>query len=175
MKKFFAILFLGIIVLAGRPVLADSCVENCYSDCVGQHQGDTSALAKCQPDCETSCKINPIDPPAETPAATAPAAAASNNSNNSSNNGIAIKNPLGGDATIPQLANRFISVALGLSGILALIAFIYGGVMYLTAGINPKNVDTGKKVMIWAVAGLFLIFSSYAIVNFILKDILGIK
>ena len=32
-----------------------------------------------------------------------------------------------------------------------------------------------KDAMKWAVIGLFLIFSSYAIVSFILSDILGIK
>lgn len=76
---------------------------------------------------------------------------------------------------IPDLANRLILVGLSLSGVMALMAFIYGGILYMLAGVNPKNVEKGKEVMKYAVMGLFIIFSSYAIVNFFLKAVLGIK
>jgi hypothetical protein len=110
-------------------------------------------------------------PPLDAPTPTAP-------SSNNSGGSVQIKDPLnlpGGTAAIPKLANNLISVALGLSGVLALIAFIYGGIMYLLAGIDAKNVQKGKDAMKWAVIGLFLIFSSYAIVYFLLSDVLGIK
>lgn len=90
---------------------------------------------------------------------------------------VPIQDPLGlgTNAPIPKLANNLISVVLGLSGVLALIAFIYGGSLYLLSGVDANNVKKGKDIIKWAVAGLFLIFSSYAIVNFLLANVLGIK
>lgn len=87
-----------------------------------------------------------------------------------------IKDPLGLDKgnQIPALANRLITAALGISGVLALLAFVYGGILYMLAGVNPKNVEKGKEIMKYAVMGLFVIFSSYAVINFFLKTVLGV-
>ncbi|MFA5124883.1 MAG: hypothetical protein WC473_03650 [Patescibacteria group bacterium] len=68
---------------------------------------------------------------------------------------------------IPALAARLINALLGLVGIAALLSFIYGGILWMTAGISADNVKKGKTVMIWAVAGLLVIFSSYAVVTYI--------
>jgi hypothetical protein len=90
--------------------------------------------------------------------------------------GVEIVDPLNlGDNPIPNLANRLIQTALGLTGILALLSFIYGGILYMLVGVNPDNVKKGKEVMKWSVVGLFIIFSSYAILNFILGTVLGLK
>lgn len=83
-----------------------------------------------------------------------------------------LEDPLNlGPNPLPALANRLITAALGIAGVLALIAFIYGGILYLLAGVNPKNVEKGKDLMKYAVIGLFVIFSSYAVVNFLLKSV----
>ncbi|MFA5020743.1 MAG: pilin [Patescibacteria group bacterium] len=81
---------------------------------------------------------------------------------------------LGENDPLPVLANRFIQTALGISGVLALLAFIYGGILYMLAGVNPKNVEKGKELMKYAVIGLFIIFASYAIVNFLLSTVLQV-
>jgi len=90
-------------------------------------------------------------------------------------NGVTLGDPLNlGDNPIPKLANRFITAALGISGVLAIIAFIYGGILYLTSGVNPKYVEKGKEVMKYAVIGLVVIFSSYAVITFLLKTVLQV-
>ncbi|MFA6227636.1 MAG: hypothetical protein WC668_00390 [Patescibacteria group bacterium] len=71
------------------------------------------------------------------------------------------------DEPIPALAARLINALLGLVGIAALLSFIYGGILWMTAGISADNIKKGKTVMIWAVAGLLVIFSSYAVVTFV--------
>ena len=76
---------------------------------------------------------------------------------------------------INALATRLITAAFGVSGVLALLAFIYGGIMYLLAGVNPEYVKKGKEAMKWAVIGLLVIFSSYAVINFILTEVFKIK
>ncbi len=87
-------------------------------------------------------------------------------------------NPLTGDdkvTSIPELVNRIVSMAIGLSGVMALLAFVYGGVLYLMAGVNLDFLKKGKEVMKWAVIGLFVIFSSYAVITFVLTSILKLK
>jgi len=86
----------------------------------------------------------------------------------------ALEDPLQLKGGLPELANRFIQTALGISGVLALLAFIYGGILYLLAGVNPKNVEKGKELMKYAVIGLVIIFASYAIVNFLLSTVLQV-
>lgn len=81
---------------------------------------------------------------------------------------------LGSGNPIPLLANRFITAAMGISGVLALIAFIYGGLLYLLSGVNPKNVEKGKELMKYAVLGLFVIFTSYAVITFFLRNVLQV-
>ncbi len=41
----------------------------------------------------------------------------------------------------------------------------------MTAGGNEKNVQKGKDVLVWAVIGLVVIFSSYAILSFIISKL----
>jgi hypothetical protein len=94
------------------------------------------------------------------------------NVNSALANVVPITDPLGlGDNAVNELAARLVQAALGLSGVLALLAFIYGGIMYLLAGVNPEFVKKGKETMKWAVIGLLVIFSSYAIINFILTQV----
>ena len=76
-------------------------------------------------------------------------------------------------APIPDLAARLINGLLGISGVAALLSFIYGGLLWMMAGINADNIKKGKTVMVWAVAGLVVIFSSYAIITFVFTVFTG--
>ncbi len=71
-------------------------------------------------------------------------------------------------SSIPVLIGYIIRAALGLSGVVALIMIIYGGVLWLTSGGNTEKVQKGRDTLIWAVLGLVVIFSAYAIVNAVL-------
>lgn len=91
---------------------------------------------------------------------------------------VVLQDPLGVTNTInpiPELINRLIQTALGFSGVLALLAFIYGGILYLTAGIDSNNIKKAKEVMKYAVMGLMIIFLSSPIVIFILETVLKVK
>jgi len=68
-------------------------------------------------------------------------------------------------SSIPVLIGYVIRAALGISGVVALIMIIYGGVLWLTSGGNTDKVQKGRDTLIWAVLGLIVIFSAYAIVN----------
>lgn len=81
-----------------------------------------------------------------------------------------LSDPLKLDPSHPlgDLANRVIKTALGISGVLALLAFIYAGIIWMIPfGDQTGNIKKGKQMMIWAVLGLVVIFGSYAILTFI--------
>src|SRR3989344_4119893 len=91
---------------------------------------------------------------------------------------VSLTNPLTnttGDVPggIPGLIGRVINGVLGVVGSLALIMFIYGGLLWMTSGGNDEKVKQGKDVLIWATLGLFIIFASYALVNFIIFKGIG--
>ena len=58
---------------------------------------------------------------------------------------------------------------LGIVGSLALLFFIYGGFTFLISAGNSAKVDEGKKIIVGAVIGLVLVFSSYLIIQFAMK------
>lgn len=75
-----------------------------------------------------------------------------------------LSNPLG-TSSIPTLVGRGIQILTGVSGSIALLMFVWGGVVWLTSGGSPEKVQKGKKVFTWASIGLLIIFGSYALVN----------
>lgn len=76
--------------------------------------------------------------------------------------------PLGGGADkLPQIFGRVIRWVLGLVGALFFAMFIYGGFLYIVAGDNSKNAETGKKTLVNAVIGLAIVIGSYMFVSWL--------
>ncbi|MCK4539920.1 hypothetical protein KAU09_02070 [Candidatus Parcubacteria bacterium] len=89
-------------------------------------------------------------------------------------NEVKLNNPLTGGptATTPnQLIGQIINGVLGIVGSLALVMFIYGGFTWMLAAGSNEKVQKGKDILIWATLGLVVIFSAFAIVDFILRGI----
>ena len=64
--------------------------------------------------------------------------------------------------TLPAFLDRFINFFLvEFIGIGAFISLIVGGFMYLTSGANTQRVETGKKVITYAIIGLVLTALSF--------------
>lgn len=87
---------------------------------------------------------------------------------------ISLENPIGGqkDAGLFTPLIRIIENAMGIMGAIALAAFVYGGFNWLISAGSAEKVKTGTTTMVWAAIGLFIIFSSYAILKLI-TDALG--
>jgi hypothetical protein len=75
-----------------------------------------------------------------------------------------LPNPLG-TASIPEVLARIITILTGVSGSVALLMFVYGGVLWLISGGNQERITTGKQAMVYATIGLTIIFGSYAILR----------
>lgn len=94
----------------------------------------------------------------------------------SNDNPVSLSNPLGSDAASksPQaLLGKIINSALGIIGSLALVMFIYGGATWMLSAGNQEQVTKGKNILIWATLGLVIIFTSYALVRFVLTSMTG--
>jgi hypothetical protein len=56
---------------------------------------------------------------------------------------------------------------LGFIGSIALLMFVYGGVMFLISGGSSEKVGQAKQIMINAIIGLVIVFASFMIIQFI--------
>lgn len=80
-----------------------------------------------------------------------------------------LDNPLTRATTVEELIRNIVGGILGVVGALALVMFVYGGFLWLTAMGEDKRVKQGWDTMTWAAMGLAVIFASYAIATLILK------
>ncbi|KKS96227.1 MAG: hypothetical protein UV71_C0001G0101 [Microgenomates group bacterium GW2011_GWC1_43_13] len=79
-------------------------------------------------------------------------------------------------ATIADLGLLFkniVSYALGFAGIVLFILLLVGGFKFITSGGDPKAVESAKKTLTSAIAGLFIILVSYLIM-ILISNILGV-
>lgn len=85
---------------------------------------------------------------------------------------VELPNPL--DTNDPRvLAGRIIQGVLGISGALALLFFIYGGVLYLVSQGERDRIERGKQTIIWATLGLVVIFGSYIFLRYMFQALIG--
>ena len=87
---------------------------------------------------------------------------------------VKLCNPLTGNTTnieIPILLGKIINSVLGVVGSLALVMFIYGGITWMLSAGNQEQVTKGKNILIWAAVGIVIIFTSYALVKFVLTTV----
>ncbi len=79
---------------------------------------------------------------------------------------------------IPWIAEYISAVyrwGVGIAGVLAVVMIIIGGFTWLTAGGNSSQVETGKKYIIGALAGLVFVMSSYTILWLINPELVKLK
>lgn len=78
-----------------------------------------------------------------------------------------IKNPIRAN-DIPELVSSIVNAALGIVGALALLMFVWGGFLWMTARGDEKQVKSGWDAMMWSGIGLVAVFGAYIFVRFIL-------
>lgn len=75
---------------------------------------------------------------------------------------------------IPVFATRIIDALLALAGSVALILIIVGGIRWITSQGDPKALAQARTTLTYAIIGLFLVLTSFLILN-IIGEILGIN
>ena len=63
-----------------------------------------------------------------------------------------------------KLVQNLLSVMLSITGSLALLMLIFGGVMYVGSTGDEQRIITAKKIVVYAIIGLILILGAYSIV-----------
>lgn len=84
--------------------------------------------------------------------------------------GVVIPNPLG--TTDPRvIIAQVIQGIFSIIGSLSLLMFVYGGFLWITSMGESKRIERGKTIIVWTVAGLAIMASSYVIVNAVINGL----
>lgn len=88
--------------------------------------------------------------------------------------GVSLVNPLG-TSDVRVIIGYLIQGVLGLSGSIALVFFVWGGLIWLTSQGNADKIKQGRNTLTWATIGLAVIFSAYTLTNAVLSRILEVS
>jgi hypothetical protein len=77
-----------------------------------------------------------------------------------------------GTTDINELIGFIIRAITGIVGSIALLMFVAGGFVWMTAAGNEERVKLGKNILIWSTLGLVVIFSAYAITRYVITALL---
>lgn len=66
---------------------------------------------------------------------------------------------------------NIVNFLFGIIGAVALLVFVYGGIMLIISQGNQEKIKTGTDAMLWAVIGLVIIFSAYILIGFMSEAI----
>ena len=165
-SSFLVFLFL-ISLMFSKTVLADDCV--CKTRTLpSSNISIQSSCTACPTSCSSSgydfvsCTATPAGSTTVVPQAAGSVTAAPQT----------LPNPLGitdVNAFIAQLIN----FVLSLVGSVSLLLFVYGGITWMTSAGASAQVKKGKDIVVWAVIGLAVVFTSYILVKFVIQGITG--
>ena len=72
---------------------------------------------------------------------------------------------------VTGLAGRVAKAAIGVVGTAVFIMVVYGGFLWMFASGNEEKVGKAKKILLWAILGLVVVLSAYAITSFTIENI----
>lgn len=87
-----------------------------------------------------------------------------------------LKGPIGtqsGSITLQTFIGNFVTIALGVGGIIAFFMLVWGGIEYITAGGDKEATQKSVKRITNALIGLSLLLSVFAII-FVVETLFGI-
>ena len=73
-----------------------------------------------------------------------------------------------------DIVGQIIGVVLSLIGVIIFAYLVYGGFLWMTAGGNSKKVEDAQGIIKNTIVGLIVVVSAYAIVSFVLKQLLAV-
>ena len=84
-----------------------------------------------------------------------------------------LTNPLGPTdwtlANLPTIIGQVIRAVLSIIGAIALLIFVYGGFVWMTAAGNEAKVAQGKNILLWATIAIIVMFLSWILVAFMFQ------
>ena len=78
-----------------------------------------------------------------------------------------------GGNTLTDDVTGIISAVIAILGIICVIVIIIGGVTYMTSNGKAETVKKGKDTILYGIVGLVICVLAFAIVNFVIGNILS--
>ena len=72
---------------------------------------------------------------------------------------------------LPELIIGWTKFTFPLLSIMAVVALIYAGFLYIANFGDDAQTETAKKIIIWLIIGLLLIFGAFALVSTIIPGL----
>ncbi len=72
--------------------------------------------------------------------------------------------------SLRDFIQKVLNFALTFLGIIAIVAIIYAGYLYILSGGDESNTDNAKKIVMYVVVGILVVTVSYALVNTVLTQ-----
>ncbi len=76
-----------------------------------------------------------------------------------------------GEGQVKKLVQNVINLLLTISSVIAVIMIIVGGIRYSTSNGDSNTASSAKNTILYSVIGLVIAIFSYAIVDFVIKNI----
>jgi len=86
-------------------------------------------------------------------------------------NAVTIENPLGAQSTFWDIFGKIIDFLFKLSLPIAVLMIITAAFFFLTSAGDPEKVRRARRLIVWTLVGVVIIFLSKAIVNMLLEAI----
>lgn len=74
--------------------------------------------------------------------------------------------------SLAEVLNNVLMYVLSIAGLLAILAIVFSGVMYILSGGNTEKVQKAKAGLMYSITGLVVVLISYSIVRTV-SDTLG--
>ena len=78
----------------------------------------------------------------------------------------------GGSDDLPDVIVSILNVIIGVAGFISVIWIIIGGVNYMTSSGDPNKTKKARDTILYACIGLIICVLSFAIVNFVILNVL---
>jgi len=75
--------------------------------------------------------------------------------------------------TLDTSVANILNAIIGVLGLVAVVVIIIGGVSYMTSAGDAGKVKKAKDTILYGVIGLIIVALAFAIVNFVIGNILG--
>lgn len=73
--------------------------------------------------------------------------------------------------TTAELVSNVVTTLSFIAGVASVIAIIVGGIMYITSAGDENRVRTAKNTLLYAIIGVIIALSAYAISTFVVTQI----
>ena len=85
-----------------------------------------------------------------------------------------ITNPLGSTTELIPFLNKIIDACLKLGAVIAVVALIYAGFLFVTAGGDEGKIETAKNTILYTVIGIVILLGAKAIATVITNTVTSV-